>query len=190
MDAATILHSARTAPGRTQSWLAHATGTAQPSLARLERGRSDSTVARLNRLLDPLGSQVTALPTKLPTVAAWAASFGGWLADDDLAEVRNGLLRLSDDLRSLDGATAVSLCVLPPGPTGHSGVDAALASLVEFTLARGQLPVPIWATAAPSSDEPFFIVPTRNLRALVIEDTPPAFARRNVWVPSDFWESV
>jgi transcriptional regulator with XRE-family HTH domain len=190
MDAATILQSARTAPGRSQEWLAAAVGTQQPSVARLETGRSDATVGRLNRLLDPLGSQVSALPTKLPTIASWAASFADWIDEGDLEAVRNGLLRASDDIRSLDGATAVSLCVLPPGHTGSSGVDAALASLVEYTLVRSDLPVPKWAVHAPPADEPFFVVANRALRAIVIEETPSLFARRNVWVPRDYWESV
>lgn len=190
MDAATILYSARTAPGRSQGWLAAVVGTKQPSVARLESGRSDATVDRLNRLLDPLGSQVSALPTKLPTIAAWAASFSSWINEGDLAEVRNGLLRISDDLRSLDGATAVALCVLPPGRTGSVGVDAALASLVTYTLQRNDLPVPLWAELAGPADEPFFIVPNKALRAIVIEETPSLFAARNVWVPRDFFESV
>ena len=190
MDAATILHGARTAPGRTQGWLAAAVGTQQPSLARLENGHSDATVGRLNRLLDPLGSQVSALPTKLPTIAAWAASFTDWLEEGDLAEVRHGLLRASDDLRSLDGATAVSLCVLAPGPTGSDGVDAALACLVEYTLGRQGLPVPLWTGTVPAAIEPFYVVSNKGLRDIVRNDTPEVFKKRNVWVPVDFWESV
>ncbi len=190
MNAATILHSARTAPGRTQRWLAAAVGSQQPSVARVETGRSDVTVDRLNRLLDPLGSQVAAIPTKLPTIAAWAASFARWIDDGDLAEVRNGLLRISDDLRSLDGATAVALCILPPGPTGSEGVDAALAAVVAYTLRRSRLPVPRWAELAERTSEPFYVVPNEALRAIVIEDTPALFADRNVWVPADFFESV
>lgn len=190
MDAATILRSTRSAANRTQAQLATSAGTQQPALGRVESGAADATVGRLNRLLAPVGAQVLAVGTRLPTIAAWAAAFRTWLLEGDEEVVRAAFLQVSDDLRSLDGDVAVSLCTLAPAPTGASGVDAALASLVEHTLDRDRYPVPSWARQAPPASEPYFIVANPRLTDLVVASTPEVFAERNVYVPAEFFESV
>lgn len=190
MDAATILRSARLAADRTQAQLAASAGTHQPSLTRVESGASDATVGLLNRLLASAGAQVLAVSTRLPSIAAWAASFRRWLVEGDHEGVRAALLQVSDDLRSLDGDLAVTLCSMAPVPTGSSGVDAALASLVEYTLGRGGYPTPKWAREAPPAAEPYFIVANPALTDLVVASTPEVFAKRHVYVPAEFFESV
>jgi len=190
MDAATILRSARIAAHCTQGQLAARAGTHQPALGRVESGAADATVGRLNRVLAPAGAQVLAVSTRLPSVAAWSAAFRGWLLEGDDEGVRAAFLQVSDDLRSLDGDIAVALCSLAPAPTGSAGVDAALASLVEYTLTRERYPVPRWARDAQAGHEPYFIVANPSLRDLVVDSTPEVFAKRNVFVPAEFFESV
>lgn len=126
----------------------------------------------------------------MPSIAAWAAAFRTWLCGGDDEGVRAAFLQVSDDLRSLDGDVAVALCSLAPVPTGSSGVDAALASLVEHTLDRDRYPVPRWASQAPPTREPYFIVANGALKDLVVASTPEVFAKRNVYVPAEFFESV
>lgn len=190
MDAASILRSARASSGRTQADLALAAGTLQPALARLERATEDPTVGRLDRILEQVGIQVSALPTRLSTVASWAHAFRDWIRADDLVSVRSAFVQISDDLRSVDGATAVGLCLLAPAPTGHEGVDAALAALVEFTLNRSNLPVPAWVAGKPAASDPFYLVPNKSLRSHVEASTPLPFRGRNVHVPGEYFESV
>lgn len=190
MDAGTILRSARLAADRTQGQLAASAGTHQPALGRVESGAADATVGRLNRLLAPAGAQVLAVRTRLPSIAAWAAAFRIWLREGDDEGVRAAFLQVSDDLRSLDGDIAVALCSLAPASTGSSGVDAALASFVEHTLERDRYPVPRWARQAPAASDPYFIVANPALTDLVIASTPAVFAKRNVFVPAEFFESV
>ncbi len=190
MDAATILTSTRARSGRTQRDLAQMTGSSQPALARVERRSADATVERLNALLRPLGAQVAALPTRLPTIATWAESFRRWLLDGDLEAVRGALVDVVDDLRSVDPDVAVALCALPPAPTGSDGVDAALAAVVHHVLDEWSLPVPRWARTTAPSPEPFFLVANPALRAEAEAGTPAAFRRRNVFVPAEYFESV
>ena len=190
MDAATIVRSARLAAGQSQAQLAASAGTHQPAVGRVESGAADATIGRLNRLLTPAGAQVIAIGTRLPTIAAWAGAFRTWLAAGDAEGVRAAFVQVADDLGSVDGDIAVALCSLPPAPTGSLGVDAALASVVQYTLQRLGLPVPRWAREASPSPEPYFIVDNPALHALVAASTPPVFAERNVFVPAEYFESV
>lgn len=129
-------------------------------------------------------------PSRLPNAHSWANSFSEWIAEGDLAEVRFGLLRMSDDLRSVTADQAVDLCTQEPRPTGAEGVDAALASLVEFTLNRVGARAPGWAKEAAGSELPFYIVSNTSLRPIVVRSTPTVFAKRNVWVSGEYFESV
>ncbi len=58
MDAATILHRARTRAGLSQRALALAAGTSQPAVAAIEAGRKQPTVATLDRLLRAAGTEL------------------------------------------------------------------------------------------------------------------------------------
>ncbi len=127
---------------------------------------------------------------RLPTIAACARSFTVWVAEDDLGSVRAGLLRASDDLRSLDSPSMASMCEEAPAATGSDGVDAAVASLVKFTLERFGQAVPEWVALTAAAAEAFFIVPNGALRDLVVAETPHVFSQRNVVVSWDFFESV
>lgn len=190
MDTASILRSVRASSARSQDELARAAGTPQPALARLESARGDATVGRLNRILEPVGAQVAALPTRLPTLASWAQAFRTWIQEDDLPAVRSGFIQVADDLTSVDGATAVGLCLLAPAPTGHPGVDASLAGLVEFIFTRSNWPVPLWVGDIAPAPEPFHLVPNRSIRHHIEASTPAVFSVRNVFVPAEFFASV
>lgn len=126
----------------------------------------------------------------LPSIADWASVFRSWLGEGDLAEVRHAFIRISDDLKPLDGASASALCEVHPEATGSDGVDAALAPLVEFTLKGRGLDPPSWAASVPPAPEPFYLVVNVGLRGLVVDETPQEFSERNLFVPAAYFESV
>jgi transcriptional regulator with XRE-family HTH domain len=57
-DIAEILTAARLRAGMSQRVLAHAAGTSQPAIAKLERGETSPTVATLERLVNAAGFEL------------------------------------------------------------------------------------------------------------------------------------
>ena len=57
-----MLHDARLRAGLSQRALAHRTGVAQPTIARIERGQVDPRFGTLERLLAACGAQLTTAP--------------------------------------------------------------------------------------------------------------------------------
>ncbi len=62
MDAARSLQRARRRAGLTQRALATRTGVAQPTIARIERGRDDPRISTFERLLHGCEESLEALP--------------------------------------------------------------------------------------------------------------------------------
>ena len=190
VDAATIVRSARAREGLSQRALARVASVPQPNLSEIESGAADVTVDRLNRILGAVGEQVAVLPTTAPTVTESAQSIGARLAAGDEAGARIELVRFADRLAGVPSDVRVALCVSRPPTTGDLRFDAALAATVEYLLRGPRLPVPSWAREAPVSPEALFLVPNPAIRQQVEAETPPAFRRRNVFVPADFFASV
>lgn len=190
MDAAGALLTARSNQRLSQRALSGRSGTGQPTIARIESGVEDATVTRLNSILASIDAQVALLPSRVPTVADWAPDLVS-LAAHDPAGVPKTLVVISDGLRAVDPAVRVALCVTPPRRTGVAHVDALVAALVEWTLGRDGLPVPAWVEDhGPGPEEPWDLVDHDQVRDALRDRAPEPFARRNVFVPSEFFESV
>jgi transcriptional regulator with XRE-family HTH domain len=190
MDAANALRTARSSLRLSQRALSRQSGVGQPTIARIETGVEDATVTRLNSILAGVDGQVALLPTRVPTVADWGPDLV-YLAKFDPAGVPKTLVVISDSLRSVDPAVRVALCVTPPLKTGVPHVDALVAALVEWTLGRDGLPVPAWVefhSAGP--EEPWDLVDLDEVRDDLRVRAPEPFARRNVFVPAEFFESA
>lgn len=190
MPASSFLHAARASRGWTQRELALRCGVAQPSLSDIETGDRDTTVAKLEQILRATGHRLVSIPTTRPTVAEWALALREAVAEDPGA-LEKCFVQIADDLRSADGAACVALASERPEPTGATSVDAVLAALVEHVLGQRDLPVPAWVHEGwRASEEPWDLIRTEGLRALARAATPEPFRRRNVFVPSDLFESV
>lgn len=163
---------------------------AQPSLSDIESGDRDTTVAKLEQILHATGHRLVSLPTTRPTVAEWADALGH-IATRDPGALEKCFVQIADDLTAADGPVSVALASEPPPATGSSTVDAVLAALVEYLFERRGLPVPDW-TDDPRrvSAEPWDLITVEGLRALARAETPEPFRRRNVFLPSDLFESV
>lgn len=189
VEAATIIRSVRASTGLTQRGLALRCGLPQSNLSKLEAGASSPTIARLNRVLAPIQSQVAVVPSAAPTIADWADLIRELLREGDESGARVAFIRLADRLTAEDPAVRVALCVQQPPSTGDAGYDAALASTVEYLLERDGLPIPRWARQAPAAPVSLFLVPQPAIRDQVVSETPAAFSKRSVYVPADFLAS-
>lgn len=180
-NAATLLRSARRYRGVSGRALARAAGASQPGVTNLEHGRTDATLGRLERLLRPLNYSLTALPTRLGTVAAAAEHVRRFIESGRPDGALRVVWQLATDLDSANEALRVALCVTPPAPTSDPRFDALLAGVTEHALAG--LPRPTWLNEPwRTLAEPWDVEPVPSLRAAARSVTPDELARHGVFL--------
>jgi transcriptional regulator with XRE-family HTH domain len=144
-----LVKSARRYRGLSGRELARRARASQAGLVEVERGPKDATTQRLDRLLRPLGYQVTVLPTRLGTAAQAAEEVATYLEAGDADSAQRVLWQLSADLAAADPALRVALAVTPAAPTGDPRYDALLAGIVDHALSADRLPAPAgWTSLA------------------------------------------
>lgn len=181
--AASLLSSARRNRSVSGRALARRTSSSQAGLVGVERGTTDATVDRLDRILRSLDYQLVALPTRLGTAANSAEDARRFLVDSRVDAAFRVVLQLAADLESADPALRVALCVSPPAPTGDPRFDALLAGIVEHLLSKDSLPLPEWvAEDTRTLAEPWDVEPVPALRAAARKRTPRALRRHGVFV--------
>ena len=179
--ASALLRQARRAGAFTQRALAAASGDTQSAIADVETGRHDPGVDRLERLVRPLGYQVTIIPTRRSTAGDAADRVATWLQEGEESRAVRAVLQLNDDLASESPAVRVALAVTPPAPTGDRRFDALIAAVVEHQLRAEKLPLPEWVHAADRRlDQPWVV--DRLAGGDVAARTPRAFRRHNVLI--------
>lgn len=111
----------------------------------------------------------------------------------DLAEAVRGDLgrgaNLSDLLRLVrqyimnfdHGADFEAATSVPPSSTGDARWDALIAGVTEDIAFRLGEPVPAW-TAVDPLDEWWFVTPVAKLEPTSFVESPPALARRGVFI--------
>ncbi len=177
--------------GFTQRAVAARSGIAQPTIAAIESGHRDTTVATFVRLVEASGCRVALLPTLTSSVADVSAA-----VHDDLIQGHENVgfrrfIQLADDLRTSDPALSVALTVQPPSPSGSPLYDALIAAVVEHRLTERSLPVPTWVhhpsrslpSLTPLLDEPWY-------RDLAEKSSPPAFRKHGVLISAGELEST
>ena len=139
---------------------------------------------------DAPGGEVKAVAAATGLDAAGAAL----LADQFLLEGetllsvwRYVIVQLFDDYsRDLarSGASTASARFSREPPLTHSGeVDAALAALAEYLARRDNWPLPYWA-AKPGrySTTWWFVTPLRGMHPTAIQESPPSFRTRGIFI--------
>ncbi|MEO8694540.1 MAG: helix-turn-helix transcriptional regulator [Acidimicrobiales bacterium] len=187
----TLVRQARSVRGYTQRIVAERSQIAQPTIAAIESGRRDTTVATFIRLIEAAGCQVALLPTRTPSVASVAASIHEDLRHGHEPVAFRRFIQLADDLRITDAALSVALAVQPPSPTGSTLYDALIAGVVEHRLTDRSLPLPTWVHEAsrslpqltPLVDEPWY-------RDLAEATSPTAFRKHAVLISAGELESA
>lgn len=118
-------------------------------------------------------------------VAVRSMLSGGPVSGEDLW--RFGVLQLLDDyesVRARDGVEAAArLMVEAPGPTGHSGLDAAFAGLACWLADRDAWQAPEWALADEWVARPWWFVSSSAYgRAWAMVQSPAQFRIRGVFI--------
>ena len=191
MTAGALLREARLNHGLSQRTLTARSGAVQPTIAALESGRHDPGVATLERFLAASGARLGVLPTRVRPVADAADAIRRLVAEHQLDEGFRELIQVADDLAAEDGAVRVALAVTPPQPVGDRRFDAFLAAVVEHRLEEEDLVLPEW-TAEPQRvcEEPWFVSDLPEYVDRARRESPPAFARRGVFLVPDELASV
>jgi hypothetical protein len=100
---------------------------------------------------------------------------------------RHCLVQLLDDYSReaarLGAETAASRFDIEPPLSGAPEVDAALAALAEFLARRDGWPAPAWARD-PGRYSPrwWFVTPLRGMHPTALQESPPSFRTRGVFV--------
>lgn len=181
MPASTLLTVARRGAHLTQRELAARVRAAQPSIARLERGRVSPRADLLERLIAGCGCTLAILPTVSRPVADHAVEVADRLAAGDDRNAYRAVIQLADDLAAEHGAERVALTVTPPCPTGDVRFDALVAGVTEHRLAEERLPLPRWLRHTMAKLDPVWFVDRYSQGDPgVIAATPEPLLRRGV----------
>ena len=187
MRAGDLLRTAREAARLSQRALAAKAGVTQPAIAAVEGGAKGATVDRVAHLLADLSFRIAPIPSTRP--AAWevACDLRVRLSTGDEPGAFREIIQFNDDLAASPADIRVALCVTPPASTGSRVYDALVAAVVEYQLDSAGLPLPSWLEQVSRStlDEPWDAEPVPSLREKARLATPPAFARRGVFVTRD-----
>jgi len=178
-----LLSSARRYKDVSGRKLARDTASSQAGLVELERGAKDATTDRLDKILRALNYQIAVLPTRLGTAAAAAETIRQYLERGNQDAALRVVLQFAADVETADPALRVALCVTPPAPTGESRYDALLAGLVDHSLSKDGLPLPLWvAEGNRRLESPWDIEPVPSLQPAARERTPEGFLRHGVYL--------
>lgn len=191
MLAATILRTAREASGLTQRALAQRAKDHQPTISALERGSHDPGLEHLQRLLVATGHRLVLVPTRARPVNEAAAAVETALRQSSIATALREVFQLSDDLVREHGDVRAALSAAPPVRVGDPRFDALIAAVTEHHLRAEDLPLPEWLTTPDRRlADPWFVDDLPSERERIKAETPPAFARRGVYLSASELVSV
>jgi len=180
-SAAHLLGSARRYRCVSGRALARAANASQPGVVDVERGRTDATTGRLDKLLRPLGYSLTVLPTRRGTVADAAEQVRAFTDEGRPDAALRVVWQLAADLSTPDLALRVALCIAPPASTGSPRLDALLAAVADHALTA--LPRPSWLDESwRTLAEPWDVEPVPALRAAARAATPARIAIHGVFL--------
>ncbi len=177
----------------TQTELATRLGIAQPNLSAIETGRRKPRADLVARVLSETGFELDAVrlgeearPRYLyPTLAETAAELAE-CPSGPTPDGRSRYLLVSlflEGYQRCERAGRPGLIAAEPGPTGHAGWDAFMGGLAEHVAYHDGLQCPRWVNG-PGRFSPCFFFPldTPSVRAAALSESPPAFARRSVFI--------
>lgn len=191
MTAASLLRAARRTSGLGQAEVARRSGTSQPDVSFVERGKRVPTVDTLERLLASTGHRLVAVPSARPSSVEAGESIAASLTGGRLDAAFRAFLDFSDGLAASRPVVRVVLACAAPDSTGSPVWDTALAAVTEYWLDRDGLPKPSWL-----SDPDRFLPSPQGLAVSVydpepdLDEIPDQFRRRNVLVERSTLTSV
>ena len=187
--AADLLKAARASAGLTQRTLAQRAGVPQPTIAAIETGRRQPTVALLGRVLAAADRHLMLSANYRPmTLAELARHVAG--ADEESTRFRL-VLEFLDEYRAEPESSRDQLVVERPSWTGSAQWDAMLGALAEHCAVHDGYRVPEWAFE-PSRYLGVSWYPTNlpTVRAAAIAHSPAAFRVRGIFIDDQELASV
>lgn len=191
MTASSLLRAARRSSGLGQADLARRSGTSQPDVSFVERGKRVPTVDTLERLLSGTGHRLVAVASAHPTSLEAGDSIAAALTLGRVDAAFRAFLDFSDGLAASEPVVRVVLACAAPDSTGSPVWDTALAAVAEYWLDRDGLPKPSWL-----SDPDRSLPSLRGLEVSVydpepdLDEVPEQFRRRNLLVERSTLASV
>ena len=191
MTAAALLRAARRSSGLGQAELARRSGTSQPDVSFVERGKRVPTVDTLERLLAGTGHRLVAVASEYPTAVEAGDGITAALTLGRVDKAFRAFLDFSDGLAASGSVLRVVLASTAPNSSGSPVWDAALAAVAEYWLDRDHLPKPLWL-----SDPDRTLPAPQGLEVSVYDpepdpqEVPQQFRRRNLLVERSTFESV
>jgi transcriptional regulator with XRE-family HTH domain len=178
-----LIGAARRYRGVSGRALAAQTQSSQTALSELERGEEDATSARLDRLLRPLGYQLSVIPSRLGTAVEAAEGVREHLLDRNEERAKRSVWQLAADLQDADPALRVALCITPPAPTTSPRYDALIAAVCDYLLTDSHLPIPTWVHEPwRTLDTPWDVESVPSLRKRARELTPTVIGSHGVFL--------
>lgn len=185
-----LLAPALEASGMSRRALAQATGSSEAGLSDVWHGKKDVTVGRLDRLLQPLGYTLIAVPGWGKPLQWHTSAIAEHLARGDEANALRQVWQVALELTRADQATRVALAIAKPQSCGDVRFDALLAGTTEHLLAEAGLPIPVWLNARVPLDSEWDVEPVPGLRAEARRVTPEPLAARNVFIDPENFANV
>ena len=180
-SASRLIRRARRESHLSQTQLAQTSGIKQSSISLYETGRRDPTTDTLDRLLSSTGSQLVAIKTRRPTVAAVAEQISADVAEGRFDNAYRSFLVANDTLRAETALNRILLSAEEPASTGDARLDAALAGIVVYYLSPDGQPLPEWVDQSSRFViEPWYVDDSVYGREYDPAQTPKALLERNV----------
>lgn len=174
-----LLRQSRRSAHLSQRAAASAAHVPQASIARVEAGSRDVSVATLDSFLRPTGNRLIAVPLTGRPVAESAIAIAEALDGKDEVWAFREFIQTNDDLASESAGGRVVLSYAPPPPTGDRRFDVLLAALVDFRLTEVGAPHPAWVERSEPLALTWFVDPYSEAN-LDLVSVPIEFARRGV----------
>ncbi len=178
----TLVEQIRSRAGMTQTELAAAAGTSQPTISAYEHRTKQPSLRTLRQLGDAVGIDVNVELVERTMISETVAAIR-----DEVPVSEANALRLVCDLSvRLEGLTPDVLRTeigTDPGLTGDTRWDAFVGAMAERVAHLAAIPVPPWTADHGRFVEPWwFVTPYEAMRAIALVQAPREFALRGVFI--------
>ncbi|MBI4051102.1 MAG: helix-turn-helix transcriptional regulator [Elusimicrobia bacterium] len=173
--------------GLSQRGLALKAGIAYKTLQLLESGRHDprwSTLVKISRALGYTEPSIEkALSNYMGIFENSVVEVAAKITQEGNSSWKLWLFEFVDVFRKSPEPRLVSKA---PDPDTNHGIQAIMASAVEFLCDEKKLSRPWWCAGVPPLPKPWFVSGVENLKASALVESPTQFRQRNIFVLGNF----
>ena len=186
-----VIKAVRKSAGVSQVELAMLAKTFQSHISAAENGTVDPGLETTKSLLQKLGVRLIPVKTHYQSVSEDALEFARALKDNDVELAYLMFRQLSDNLGHCTPSEAAALTNVQPSSVGDPRFDALIAALVEYHLAKHQIPLPAWVDNEELRLEKLWAF-NEFAKDLNREEklTPAAFRKKNILMAESELQSI